>query len=148
MKESEAADIVRILTAGFHRESLDPETIQLWVEVMLPWDAEVATKLSLHWVKNSDTFPTLNQFRRAYLGEMLYKKDESPAVPVDAFGLPTVNLPDWVKRWKMARAADDMRVFPEQIADGPKWHDDPRYTLAEADEIGVMPDNEYPLDGR
>ena len=75
-------------------------------------------------------------------------------------GLPMATAPEWVRRWERARkqpgrtrhAVDDhrllvskadWRVFPEQIVDGPKYQDDPRYTLAEADEIGVMPEGEH-----
>ncbi len=151
MKESEALEIMRMLAAGFHRESIEPETTQIWVELILPYDAEVATKLALSWVRTSDTFPTINQFRHAYHGEMKRSKPiviHDQQVKLDRLGLPVTDCPEWVQRYKLARAAGDMRVFPEQIADGPKWHDDPIYTLAEAEEIGIMPDDAYPLDGR
>lgn len=145
MKTSEAGEIVQILAAAFHRESIEPETVALWVEMLEPWNAEVASKVALSWIKAADQFPTINQFRHAYLGEMKRSKpiDLTEAVEVSRFGLPVKDQPEFVRRWQRARAAGDMRVFPEQIVDGPKWHDDPRYTLAEADEIGIMPDDAY-----
>ena len=158
MKSSEASEILQLLVAGFHRESLEPATIELWLELITPYDAEAAVKVALSWIKTQDRFPTINQFRHAYHSQLSSQRIRSIDAPVstNAMGVPTKDMPGWVVRWRRSREAvpvdrdgrflvekGDMRVFPEQIADGPKYHDDPRYTLAEADEIGIMPEDAW-----
>lgn len=154
MERDEAALILGRLAAGFHRETMEAETVELWLEVIDPFDFEVAWGVADRWVKTMDSFPTINQFRHAC--RSMVKTAEEPRVPVDRWGMPTDGKPPWVIRWQKAREAvpvdrfgnylcdkGDMRVFPEQIVDGPKYHDDPRYTLAEADEFGIMPEDAW-----
>lgn len=157
MKTSEANEILNILLAAFHRETMEQPTIDLWVEILEPYDAEVATKVALRWATGEDRFPTINQFRHFYrAAKGVLSQNHNPVVATDQYGLPVAGAPEWVGRWKRARAEGaaiedlkkrlaqgDWRVFPEQIVDGPKYHDDPRYTLAEADEIGIMPETAW-----
>lgn len=158
MKESEAAEIIRLLAAAFHRESIEPETMQLWVEVILPYDAGIATGVALAWVKNADQFPSISQFRHAYFGEKRRSEPELSAaheVPAD-WDLGKSSCPLWVLRWlrrakvidalpgpRERAAFEDWRVFPEQIVGDAKYPDDPRYTTGEAEELGLMPEDAW-----
>jgi len=159
MREHEALEVVRLLAAGFHRESIEPETMQLWVEVILPMDAEQATLVAMGWIKNEDKFPSISQFRHAYHLERRRADSQelsaAHAVPED-LGLSGAGCPRWVQRWLVRfrvlnamedwreRAAfHDWRVFPEQVVGESKYPDDPRYTRAEAEALGVMPDDAW-----
>lgn len=142
MKLDEAGQILRLLTAGFHRETLEQETIDLWVAVLEPMDAEAATQAALRWVHSADQFPTINQFRHAYRGALPSKTQTVQEVPLNAFGLPQEGQPEWVRRWVKARANGDMRVFPEQLVTGPMFHDDPRYA-ADASDVELMPEDAW-----
>lgn len=158
MKESEAAEILRVLAAGFHRESIEPETIQLWVEVIAPMDAEMAFDVAMKWIKNQDSFPSISQFRHAYHSARRsadpHRLSAAYEVPAD-LGLSTPTTPSWVMRWLNRYRAvsavggprerakfDDWRVFPEQVTDG-NLRDDPRYSRAEAEELGLMPEDAW-----
>jgi hypothetical protein len=69
-------------------------------------------------------------------------------------------LPTWVTRWlrrfkvvnalpgpRERAAFEDWRVFPEQIAGEMVYRGDPRFTTAEAEALGVMPEDAW-LDSR
>lgn len=146
MKENEATDVVRLLAAGFHRENLEPETVILWTELLEPIDAQVATDVALEWVKQEDRFPSISQFRHAC--HLKAKRDKPPelsaAIATDDRGLPLMTArPEWVMRWTRARAAGDMRVFEEQIFEGRRYADEPRYSREGAEAIGLMPDDAW-----
>lgn len=159
MKESEAIEVLRLLAAGFHRESIEPETMQLWVEVILPMDAALATAVAMGWIKNQDRFPTISQFRHGYHVERrrVGEPELSAAhdVPAD-LDLGKSECPQWVKRWlrrfKVVSALDDpvrraqfedWRVFPEQIVGETRYLDDPRFTRSEAEKLGLMPEDAW-----
>jgi hypothetical protein len=163
MKESEALEIIRLLGAGFHREAIEPETIQLWVEVISPMDAALATDVAMGWIKNQDRFPSISQFRHAYHVERrrVGQPELSAAHEVDeVLDLDKNTLPTWVTRWlrrfkvvnalpgpRERAAFEDWRVFPEQIAGEMVYRGDPRFTTAEAEALGVMPEDAW-LDSR
>jgi hypothetical protein len=159
VKSDEAAQVLSLLTAGFHRESLEEATIELWLEVIEPQDAALATKVALDWIKNEDRFPTVSQFRHAYhVARRQADPHELSAahdVPAD-LGLGGSECPQWVMRWlrrfKVVSAIadpdrraqfEDWRVFPEQIVGETRYVDDPRFTRAEAEALGVMPEDAW-----
>lgn len=164
MKSSEASQILEMLVSAFHRETLETGTVELWLDILDPLDAEISTKVTIDWVKSQDRFPTIAQFRHAYHSERARVLSEERGRPVslDEFGLP-LNCPDWVQRWKASRRAamgkdgrpdrdrqgkllGDWRVFPEQMVDdGPKVTDDPRYSKEEAERLGLMPEDAWQL---
>lgn len=160
MKTSEAHAILNLLAAGFHRENLPPDSVDLWVSVLEPMDADEASRVALAWATGEDRFPSINQFKHAYrLEKGALAQNHNPVVATDEFGLPVAGCPEWVERWKQARRAalasgdtlaaqlerGDWRVFPEQVVDA-KYHDDPRYTSAEVKAIGAMPETEWTTD--
>lgn len=162
MKLEEAGQILGILTAGFHRETLEQGTIDLWMDILEPMDAELATKIAMGWVKNQDRFPTISQFRHAYHGER--RGLERPALSAAHAATALVEmagntLPTWVQRWlrryrvvskireesgpEAVAKFHDWRVFPEQIAGTTRFSDDPRFTVAEAERLGLMPEDAW-----
>lgn len=159
MKTEEAATILTMFTSAFHRESLEQGTVDMWIEILEPMDAEIATGVAMKWIKNQDGFPTISQFRHAYHSERRaadpHRLSAAYEVPAD-LGLDTPTTPSWVGRWlnryrvvsalpgPVERARfEDWRVFPEQIAGETRFQDDPRFTRAEAEELGIMPEDAW-----
>lgn len=161
MKSEEATQVLGILAAGFHRETMEEATVDLWLEIIEPMDATLATKIALGWVKNQDRFPTISQFRHAYHSERRsVDREEGPRalVAIEEVGTGR-KTPEWVQRWsrknrhnchfedpRVRAAKGDWRLFPEQIAGEVVYRDDPRFTTGEAAELGMMPDDAWLTD--
>ena len=159
MDSKDAAIILGRMTSGFHRETMEAETVDLWLEILEPYDFEIAWRVADGWVKNQDKFPTISQFRHAYHVERRqgdpHELSAAHETPAD-LGLSESGCPQWVQRWlrrfKVVSEIEnprerarfkDWRVFPEQIVGESKYTDDPRYTTSEAAELGLMPEDAW-----
>lgn len=61
----------------FHRESLEPETVTVWVNELRGWKfPDSATTVAKHMGLHQERFPSLSEFRRAYLERI--KRDHPP----------------------------------------------------------------------
>ncbi len=89
---------------------------ELWRKMLAPYDAEIGTRSVALLAR--DPLPG-NRYRpqvsdlRPHLRRLSHDAREATLKGLPAGG--RIAPPDWVLRWKAARAADDRRVFPEQI---------------------------------
>lgn len=116
MKESEAADIVALLAAGFPSVSLEPASVALWVETLVPLEAEAASKTALSFIRLGESFPPISLFLQSYRHRIGAREfTATGGSTMLALLPPESTMPTWVRRWKHARwTAKDDRVFPEQ----------------------------------
>lgn len=115
MNQEAAAVVVATLASGFHMETLEPETVDLWTaELVTLEDFEIAYSVARGLVRNTGRFPSLKLFREAYMAESRHAADERAR----AKGLPEPSrantIPEWVKVWSWMRANGDFRALPQQ----------------------------------
>lgn len=91
MKRSEAAHVMKILVAGFPRETLEPETVALWIRELDALDSPTAaTEAALITVRSADRFPSIKEFRWTYratarkLAPPALEAGEREPMPLDA----------------------------------------------------------------
>ncbi len=127
MTKTEAGEVISLLNAGFHREALEAETVKVWlVEIALLADGEVAVETARRMIRETDHFPSLREFRAAYRAVAEAKRAKVRAL--EEARRPT-RLEEWVYVYKWARAAGELRPFPQQQ----EW----------ADPDTVMSETEY-----
>lgn len=80
MRDSEAIEVMRLLNAGFPRDSVEPETMALWMSMLCGQDAEAATNAALRIVAAGERIPSLAQFRLAYRQQRDRQRLEIPAL--------------------------------------------------------------------
>lgn len=146
MKRSEATTIVIILDdviRGRRGTTLFPKGTDgvpsnlgvLWIdEIEKIEDAAMATQAAVALFTETTDVPTPVDYRAALKKLEADARMKTPTLAEREF---VREIPTWVKRWVVARAANDMRVFPEQK---------PGYDALQTQEPGhrtyVWPDQE------
>lgn len=85
---------------------------RLYLTALEEWEETSASNAVLDWIKKEPRPPTVAELRTEYLRRHL----GDPELWREQLPEPT-GRPEWVERWDRARAAGDVRLFPEQ-ADG------------------------------
>ena len=111
MIEREAQEIVRMIEAGWSFD-LGANGRELWREVLLPYELELATRAVTALAKDLRQRPSVADVRSMILK---IKRDEGEQQAWRLLPAAPIPEPEWVGRWRRARAADDFRIFPEQI---------------------------------
>ncbi len=123
MKRSEATDIARILDdiiRGRRGSTLFPNGTDgtpsnlgvLWIdEIEKIEDASLATAAAVALFTDTTDPPTPTDYRHALRKLRTEARMKAPAISEREFAR---DIPTWVKRWVIARANNDLRVFPEQ----------------------------------
>lgn len=128
MEERDAQEIVRMVESAW-RVDYGPEGRRLWREMLLPHDAEIATKAAAQLSQRQRERPTIADLRQVILSLRRQQIDENAWR-----GLPPEKheKPAWVKRWEKARDVSDFRIFPEQIPGYLDLQKDEKNTVAYA----------------
>ncbi len=115
MTRDQATAVISILNAGFPRETIEPQTAQLWINYLQDLDhPDAALNVAKGFVFNGDRWPTIREFRQAYASEQerlaprLGQIEEAP---------PARGVPEWVAVWRKLRTDGDFRPLPQQ----PGW---------------------------
>ena len=100
MKDSDAVEVVGLLTAAFPNLTLEPDAARLWSRLIAELDdARIAAEVALGFARHSTTYPTIAGFRDAYYRRV---KDANDKHARD-YGLPepgsTRRLPEEVVAW-------------------------------------------------
>lgn len=115
MTPEQAGKALGILTAGFPRDALEPESAQLWIaEVALLTSPEVAIEAARLVVRSGDRFPTVKEFRQVYHAVNARHAEAIQKLPVPAL---STQVPEWVYVWWWARLTtghEAWRPFPQQ----------------------------------
>lgn len=112
MTRDDAVTIVAMVIHGWPGPDWPAERLAAYVESIMPLDAAITTH-ALARARNELKYrPSIAELREFYrIERKLSETEEIRFMPVDQ----TVK-PAWVERWERARAAGDMRPFPEQMA--------------------------------
>jgi hypothetical protein len=108
----DAVTIVAMIVHGWPGPAWEMERLEAYVDSILPLDAVIATR-ALARARNALKYrPAISEIREFYqIERRLSESDEARLV------LPEKpDQPAWVGRWERARAAKDMRPFPEQMS--------------------------------
>jgi hypothetical protein len=119
MTRDEAEQVFSLLKAGFPTTRLEAATVNLWINQLTAYDAEVASFTALHVVKTGMAFPAMSTFREAYRRER-ERRQVAPPEPEPQ------EPPTWVWVWYWLRAQKDRRSLPQQSPYG-----DPPYMSIE-----------------
>jgi hypothetical protein len=109
MKPDEAEHLTGMIRAAWDMY-LDDAGRQAWTDFLVDQDADDAMAAFYKLRDRQRERPRIADFREVI--KMLARPEEplQPALPVGPFVIP-----EWVLRWKRARAAGDYRAFPEQV---------------------------------
>lgn len=111
MTRDDAVTIVAMIVHGWPGPAWESERMASYVEAILPLDAVITTH-AVARARNSIRYrPSIAELREfIQIERRLAESDQArlilPERPVK---------PEWVNRWERARAAKDMRPFPEQM---------------------------------
>lgn len=111
MEEREAQEIVRMVESTW-RVDYGRAGRELWRDMLLPYDPQMATRAVADLSKRQRERPTIADLRQVLVSLKSRETADQAWRELPPAPLPT---PEWVKRWKRARAAGDERIFPEQI---------------------------------
>jgi hypothetical protein len=108
----DACTIVAMVVHGWPGPAWEAERLEAYVDSIMPLDAVICTH-ALARARNALKYrPAVSEIREFYqIERRLSEADEARLVLPDK-----PNQPAWVGRWERARAAGDMRPFPEQMA--------------------------------
>jgi hypothetical protein len=109
MTRDDAITIVAMIVHGWPGPAWEEERLAIYVEDLLPYDAAITTR-ALARARNEIKYrPSLAELRDFIQAE---RRASEASVPLVEPNYPP--KPDWIDRWERARAAKDMRPFPEQ----------------------------------
>jgi hypothetical protein len=111
MTRDDAVTIVSMIVHGWPGPAWEQERMAAYVEAILPLDAVVTTH-AVARARNAMKYrPSIAELREFIQIERRLGESEQARLI-----LPEKPLkPEWVNRWERARAAGDMRPFPEQM---------------------------------
>lgn len=145
MTREDAITIVEMIVSSWPGQTWDEDRLSMYVNSILDWDAANTTRAVARATQHLRYRPSVAELREFVQIEWRAAKGET------AFDLPPrQEKPDWVLRWERARAAGDLRVFPEQMV-GLAWlakADGPAYAPPDAplsDSSVFVQAHEYPL---
>jgi hypothetical protein len=111
MTREDAITIVEFIVNSWPGPDWEPERLNAYVNAILPLDAEATTKAVAKAVEKLKFRPSVAELREFVRMERQPSERElADYMPVEAQPKPA-----WVSRWERARAARDMRPFPEQL---------------------------------
>lgn len=90
------------------------ETMDAYAYALEPLDARYATQAVLRAERELEFYPKIATLRELIRIEKALSAPEPPADRMDHVPEFKRELPSWVKGWLVARAAGDMRVWPQQ----------------------------------
>lgn len=111
MTRDDAITITAMVVNSWPGAVWETERMEAYVESLLPLDAATTTKAvarAVHQLKYRPSIAELREFVR--IERALSAEEEIRFMPTE---MP--QKPAWVLRWERARAAGDMRPFPEQM---------------------------------
>jgi len=113
--DREAQEIIRMIEANWQCD-YGKEGRELWRSLLSPYDPGLGTRavalLAKEPLPGNRYRPQVADLRQHLRRLSQQARDES----FKALGPgPRVAIPEWVERWRQARAVKDERVFPEQI---------------------------------
>jgi hypothetical protein len=107
----DAITIVEFIVNSWPGSDWEPERLTAYVNAILPLDAEATTKAVAKAVQKLKFRPSVAELREFVRME----RQPSERELADYMPVEVQPKPDWVSRWERARAARDMRAFPEQL---------------------------------
>lgn len=134
MNESSAKETLGMLTSAYPDMTLEPESSAIYLACLGEMDLSLAAPAILTWVKSETRWPRIADLREAYRAEA-HRMQQDAERNVRAT-LPEQTAPEWVARWRRARAAGDYRLFPEQapgIRELHRYHGSPVGAEAKTD---------------
>lgn len=110
MTRDDAITIVAMIVHGWPGPAWEEERLAAYVEAILPLDAAITTR-ALARARNTLKYrPAISELREFVQIERRASEAVIPLIEPEYPGKP-----EWVDRWERARAAKDMRPFPEQV---------------------------------
>lgn len=109
MTRDEAITIVTMIVNGWPGPAWEGARLESYVSQLMALDAELTTRACSQAVKKLRYRPSIAELREFVAIEHRKTADASFEVP------ELVDMPEWVIRYKRARAVDDYRPFPEQL---------------------------------
>ncbi len=111
MTRDDAVTIVSMIVYGWPGAAWEAERMEAYVDAIMPLDAAITSRAvgrARNELKYRPSVAELREF--VQIERRLSESEEARYVLPDR-----PEQPDWVKRWERARAAGDMRPFPEQM---------------------------------
>jgi hypothetical protein len=105
----DAVTIVSMIVHGWPGPNWEPERLEAYVDAIMPLDAAITSR-AVGQARNKLKYrPSIAELREfIQIERRLSESEESNFIPWDK-----LKMPEWVKRWKRAHEAGDMRPFPE-----------------------------------
>ncbi len=112
MTRDDAITIVSMIVHSWPGQDWDALTMEAYCEAIMPLDAELTTRAVARAVNVLKFRPKVAELREFIAIER--RQRLSPREEADLVKVEKIPQPLWVQRWERARAAGDMRPFPEQ----------------------------------
>ena len=110
MDRNDAVTIVSMIVYGWPGAAWETERMEAYVDAIMPLDAAVTSRAVARARNELKYRPSVAELREfVQIERRLSESEEARYV------LPEKEQPEWVNRWERARAAGDMRPFPEQM---------------------------------
>lgn len=113
MNRDDAVTIVAMIVNSWPGPDWEEERLGAYVGHLLPLDARNTTLAVEKAVKKLRYRPSISELMEFV---RIVERDQIPDGELYSY-MPIIKMakPEWVKRWERARAAGDMRPFPEQV---------------------------------
>lgn len=114
MNREDSITIVSMIANSWPGQAWEADRLEAYVNAIITWDAEITTRAvarSVNKLKYRPSVAELLEFVQIERRAVMSVQEEAELVRTEK---PLKPL--WVERWERARAAGDMRPFPEQRA--------------------------------
>lgn len=108
MKESEAAKIMSLMSSMFPTGKMTTGTQTIWIESLMPLDAEGAWKACEDIFRSLDRFPSFHQFLEHYKP---YRPIPARQAEQEAIDVGSVSTPEVAKFW-LAKIREQLKAMP------------------------------------